>query len=687
MENNSATIAAWRGDLATGALPRTGSKPVIVKAISQLKTSSGARNLAAYIGRLWDFADPYDRDRKLQDSRPRILDEVGEEVAPGDLMGVIRSWDLLPDAENLAPLARQMADKGESLDPNSRFRNVQVRHFVFSAPISREADLQELEIDRLEAAVSATVSEIFTRQGYRSIRATHREHAGHPHIHVAIKAKSEFPPFRRLVFEPNGSSLDRIRYVFAEECRRHGLQDVDATRWSDRRDQILRILDGEAPVPAALSRKVGNKAPPRKGNYRHRYRLIRDTRPLSERVRDKAPIWAESGLRHWTVRRAEEELARVEGLAARPPAFLGFIESGERARRPGRDGGGTAAGKRPRGLLSRALEYYGFSAEAPAGPEKQGLIDVLRADGLIEEADLAGAADRMRQLADRESTDLALRLYAELPGRYGRLTDRGRRHPARKLRQGQDVGLDLSAVRQHLPERPEADTTPEGLTERLAERFRNLGVFVDWQGRDHSREAVNSFIAMHAEEPGFARWCLIHQPRLFGPVTELAEFLQRDKVTKEIVKRLPASLSPLRLEQPPVAAGGDGLTEEQRTALLDRSEIRRARESVSRHWVELGARIERHFPTDYARRQQAVTLSDMAARAQDGQKLGGQETPGQGRDIGGQGTGPAGREIGVIDKSRQDRADPGKGGPDQPGDRSGVRPAGRSGPDRSGPER
>lgn len=670
----STSIGA-RADHATGLIERASSYPVIVKAISGFKTRNGAKYLAAYIGRLRPMDGPprkdgsrkdgpgkvdQDREAAYRDAAPVVLDQDGAIIPRDHVIEQITGWDLADANENLSPLARSMPDGGRSLPVEKRFHNVLVRHFIFSAPLRGrdEGAVPEAELAMLETAVGRTISRVFNELGHRSFRATHSEHGGHPHIHVAVRCQSDHPPYRRLRLDRSGVMLDRLRHVLAEECRIAGLREMDSTRWADRRKEISRIIDGLEPVPKELKSRP-RSAPPR----RLRHRQTRETRTLRERLQEKVPGWSATDLRAYDIRRATEEIRRLEGKPWKGEAWRAGAEGGEEGSGADANRGGRETAGRRKPLLSRALEFYGLGSSGPGGesngsedPERRRELaaeEALSGLGYFQPGDVPGAARRLGRLVREQGRETALRVLTEFPMRYAPARRPRNRRGLRYERALQKAADAIAAFDDGQPSKdqvPEAQQPADSLADEkgraagtgeeaqesvpglaLFRRLSDLGVFLDNEGRDRSLDALMSYSRMRREDAGFANWCLKNQPGLFAPVTELAGFLPDDRVARRLIEELPEDFDPMRLKPAGADAGDYGREGEmgkggelppQMINALKFRENRQLRRLFSRRWLTLARLLDRTMPEEYQRRVQAMELADMAARAISGEPVG-----------------------------------------------------------------
>ncbi len=262
---NAVASAIERGALAARAAATrrdSGGSPGIVKVISGARSKAGAQALLRYVGRLGeDMSDPEAPGQPIGDRDVRLFDGTGLPIARNEARRVLESWDLLTDAENLTGRAKKARDAGEpwaALPDGERLRLVQVRHLVYSAH-ARDAWEERL----LEAATIAAVRETLVAMGHRAIVGMHREHGGHPHVHVIVRAENDDPGGERLRFRPDGRLVDGLRETFSRHCREIGLA-ADGSRWSDRGEVIAAAERGELPMRAAApQRKPGR--PVRRG--------------------------------------------------------------------------------------------------------------------------------------------------------------------------------------------------------------------------------------------------------------------------------------------------------------------------------------------------------------------------------------------------------------------------------------
>lgn len=216
---------AVRSRRAAGQERRRSTSPqVVIKVAGSRKSRSGVRACVRYIGRLREG----DRDVAV------VRDEFGRRVPRAEIMARVEDWGLDDDRANASKTAREnpLATLGE----RARLRNVQAWHLVLSVTIADD------DTDKLVLAATAMIDECFTRQGYRCLWALHLDRPGRPHVHVVVKAVSEFGS--RLRFDVHGDYLDTLRAEFAECLRMAGL-NFDGVRREDRPDLRNRIAAGD----------------------------------------------------------------------------------------------------------------------------------------------------------------------------------------------------------------------------------------------------------------------------------------------------------------------------------------------------------------------------------------------------------------------------------------------------------
>lgn len=203
---------------------RSVSPQAVVKVAGSRKSRSGVRACVRYIGRL----------READRGAAVVRDEFGRRVPRAEIMAQVDDWGLDDDRANISKTAREnpLAALGE----RARLHNVQAWHLVLSVTIPDDG------AGTLVQAVTVMIDECFTRRGYRCLWALHQDRSGRPHVHVVVKAVSEFGS--RLRFDIHGDYLDTLRAELAECLRLVGLQ-FDGVRREDRPDLRNRIASGE----------------------------------------------------------------------------------------------------------------------------------------------------------------------------------------------------------------------------------------------------------------------------------------------------------------------------------------------------------------------------------------------------------------------------------------------------------
>lgn len=216
---------ALRSRRAAGQERRRSTSPqAVIKVAGSRKSRSGVRACVRYIARLREG------DRDVAVTR----DEFGRRVPRAEIMARVEDWGLDDDRANASKTAREnpLATLGE----RARLHNVQAWHLVLSVTVPDD------DAGRLVQAVTIMVDECFTRHGHKCLWALHLDRPGRPHVHVAVKAVSEFGS--RLRFDIHGDYLDTLRAEFAECLRLAGLQ-FDGVRREDRSELRNRIATGE----------------------------------------------------------------------------------------------------------------------------------------------------------------------------------------------------------------------------------------------------------------------------------------------------------------------------------------------------------------------------------------------------------------------------------------------------------
>ncbi|WP_148293824.1 hypothetical protein [Azospirillum sp. B4] len=272
-------------------------------------------------------------NRGKGDELPRVFDGDGLPVAREDVPAKFRQWGLTPDAENLSPAARRRREEGRAMTdmpPAARYRNVQARHFVLSAPIGPE------QAGQFEAALGATVRDTFAAWGHPTLWAVHVEHGREIHGHVIIKNLRDSGG--RLRMRRDGAVLDGLRETLARHCRAVGL-DVEATRRADRPEMQRGLVAlGAAPDGASPWNSEGRQ-------------------PIFERLRELAPDWMVQDGFTMLGRIAARGARRRQGLPPDPPRGVDHLQGAGEPVHPSDHH--VADGLAPYEQLARRLQALG----------------------------------------------------------------------------------------------------------------------------------------------------------------------------------------------------------------------------------------------------------------------------------------------------------------------------------------
>ncbi|CAA7625036.1 relaxase/mobilization nuclease domain-containing protein [Magnetospirillum sp. UT-4] len=357
---------AWRTRHADRSWRLNDGPQVVVKAAGSRKSRSGVYACVRYVARL----------RTGDDTPARTFDQFGRELSPEQVMRAVKAWDLEADGDNLSAAARRGGAEG--LGERRRLRNVQAWHFVLSV-VADKADAEAL----LRAA-AATVDAAFARVGHRAIWALHTDCPGRPHVHVVVKAVSEFGG--RLRCDIHGDLFDNLRCEFAAALSLAGLR-FQAARREDRADVRVLIVTGQERLrPVWHGRGDGDlvrRAPAWFGRFGVEY--VERLKGVAEEVPQK-PRW-------WQVWRREPKPAPQPRI---PPAYAeAFAECSSLYRDPARALGAwqwlavEGARMRPSGEAvfpnRRLAEWYAthrpeyFGALLPGAKPGKALRGVLRA--------------------------------------------------------------------------------------------------------------------------------------------------------------------------------------------------------------------------------------------------------------------------------------------------------------------
>lgn len=203
---------------------RSVSPQAVVKVAGSRKSRSGVRACVRYIGRL----------REGDSDVAVVRDEFGRRVPRAEIMARVEDWGLDDDRANISKTAREnpLAALGE----RARLHNVQAWHLVLSVTVPDD------DAEKLVPAATTMIDECFTRLGHKCLWALHLDRPGRPHVHVVVKAVSEFGS--RLRFDIHGDFIDSLRAEFAACLRLAGLE-YDGVRREDRPDLRNRIAAGE----------------------------------------------------------------------------------------------------------------------------------------------------------------------------------------------------------------------------------------------------------------------------------------------------------------------------------------------------------------------------------------------------------------------------------------------------------
>lgn len=394
--------------LSGGSPPGGRSRPVIVKSVSAAHSRTAAVAMASYIARL--------DGRATRDTMPKVHDHDGLPVASDRVRQVLATWGLTPDRENLSLMARRRQEEGRGvsdLPPHLRYRRVQARHFVLSAPV--EAG----EIPLFEVAVAATVRDTFTSWGHQSLWALHLEHGKEVHAHVLIRAEREGGG--RLRMQRDGAILDGLRETLAENCRAVGL-DVEATRRGDR-PELLQMgresADARGVTPYNGEGRLG----------------------LAEKIGRVAPDWLVADGVTMLSRIADREKRRRRGLTG--DVTVSVSETGD-------EGGAQVTG--PYAPLYRRLRELRVYDDIGG---RDGVVDALWAMDRLRREEWSRRAGRVGKRAT--STPLAYWLLRRQPVAFGAVTT-----AARRLRSDPEILAALKSLPPPGPHQPRLapGTTP-----------------------------------------------------------------------------------------------------------------------------------------------------------------------------------------------------------------------------------
>lgn len=522
------------------------ARPVIVKAISAVKSQASVRAMVRYVARLGQqrdgapMKDPLMPDLVIADARPVVRDETGRRLTDAELRRLHREWDLIPDDQNTT--RRPRASTSTPSDREAGLRHVQVRHYVLSAPIE-----QEEQIGALERAAGDFALETFGAWGHRCVWTMHREHA-YPHVHLLVKAAADEEPEddgrpsrrRRLRSDRAGLFLDGLRESWAERCRRHGLA-VDASRIADRPEEVKAILE--------FRRSPPESPPSRRALERRQVWSDEDAARSSwAELADRAPNWWATHGDRMLQRQVRRD--RSKGSGRRPVDDLPWpwLVQGDASPEP------TPSGWWDR-VLSGFAPPLGTSGPARGALERE--LDRRMVWTGPGGSDLGAPLNRFLDLGSTDP-ELAVRLLVEVPQRFGRANpgadpDRqpppeiGLRHRQlaawRRRRRAVLGTLGMAALRERA-DTDEGQASSPGPEARLRTYLRVTGLFVDptatgWS--DGTDAALASWRALRREAPDLADWYMARNPAIFGTVSRIQSWCRRDP---ELGRRISSVPSP-----------------------------------------------------------------------------------------------------------------------------------------------
>gem|GEM_PF-3019510 len=240
--NNRVSSSVGRARTIGLGYEQYSGQEVVVKARLCPKALESSKTLFRYVARL----RPQDKRDCIYGTVP-LWDEFGVPVSTSEALEIHETWKLKEDADNLSKPARDYLANGDmkgfhAMPGRDRLSNVQVKHYVLSI----EEDGSEPHVEKsFQAAVWATIDEVFTAQGHKVLWAMHKGHTEHLHAHVLIKNFSKFD--RCLDTDIHGNFLHGLRDVYACHLQNTGL-NYQATRRIDRRRLRERILAGDEPL-------------------------------------------------------------------------------------------------------------------------------------------------------------------------------------------------------------------------------------------------------------------------------------------------------------------------------------------------------------------------------------------------------------------------------------------------------
>lgn len=277
----------------------------------------------------------------------RLVDDEGGEsvdrrlVARLERAGVIEEIDAAADAggeivaggDKLEDEVRRWRRIGD-LRQEDRYRDVRIRHVMMTVPLPEDKDRR-----LVEAAVARTVAQTFEAWRFPSVRATHREHGKHIHVHVAVRADNDVGD--RLTLDDR--VCDLLRMTLADNARALGLA-ADWTRRIDRPEVTDAVLRGTATLDEDRNR----------ADYRDGLDTVPKEFREMIRLERRCPQWFETHGGDFIHRdrkaRLEARLERLPGLGL-PADLAGEVQvaddapagGGLLARLLGRRGAGSAA--------------------------------------------------------------------------------------------------------------------------------------------------------------------------------------------------------------------------------------------------------------------------------------------------------------------------------------------------------
>jgi hypothetical protein len=221
--------------------------------------------------RLFPASNDGRRGRRIDRRLVARLERVGAIERQGD-DGALR-WQRLAD-----------------LPTDERFLDVRVRHVMMTIPL---ADCARKRL--VSEAVGATVRDTFERWGFPTVRATHRDHGRHVHVHIALRVDNDAG--ERLPWD--AQVCDYLRMVLADNARALGIR-AEWRRRADRPEVVSAIECGESSLDESRSR----------ADYRDGLaELPKLFRPL-ERLTRRVPYWFLNHGHEYVEREMPHRLAR-----------------------------------------------------------------------------------------------------------------------------------------------------------------------------------------------------------------------------------------------------------------------------------------------------------------------------------------------------------------------------------------